>query len=497
MLFNRNNTSSNILLFVIILAGGFLRFYGLGRDSFWYNEAASYFYSKGNVVDVIRYSFTIETNPPGFHLLIHFWKSLVGISEWALRVPCAVAGTLSIWVVYLFAGSFLNRKGALVVAALLAVSPLHVWYSQECRAFAFWVLFIFASYGAFLRWMECGSNRWLTLSVICGFLAVSFHYFGLHAIIVENAFFLIKRRTLSRAHLRAWWIAQICLALALLPFAAMMLAVDRTNVSWWRESGVQLQTLKSLAFHLNGVFFFIANDRWPKCVLLLTNGIALLLGCQALAQRGKLLFPLLAVLLPVIMNLTWSVAISPILGNPQSAGRYFLLTLPPYIILLAAGWQFLFERIRLPGICTLAFACVLALNVWGIRASWANVEFRRDDNRRLAQVLFANAHPGDLVIAYPHITLDYYAARLGYDMQSLRLVPTSRFDTTLDARLPEHIERVWFFFDPVHHFEPLVKDIAKRKNVTRIIEKREHGLSGVGLFLMAKPDIPKAEDKIQ
>ena len=34
-----------------------------------------------------------------------------------------------------------GRRAAIVTAALVAVNPLFVWYSQEARAYAFFVLF--------------------------------------------------------------------------------------------------------------------------------------------------------------------------------------------------------------------------------------------------------------------------------------------------------------------------------------------------------------------
>jgi len=367
---------------------------------------------------------------------------------------------------------------------LLALSPLHVWYSQECRAFAIWVLLILAAYLCFFRWQENGRILFLFLNGLFVTLSVAFHYFGFHVVIIQNVFLILTRNRTLGQRWKQWVISQAILALALIPFAVMMLTVDRTNVAWWRESGIQLQVFKGLIFHLNGVYFFLAHQRLFKLALLLLNTLMLFFGLYALRKQRSLIFLLSATCLPVIVNLIYSVLASPIVGNSQSAGRYFLFILPPYLVLQAAGWQYVLERFSTPRVPAIAMAVLIMLNLLGVRASWTNRPFARDNNRRLCEILLAGATESDWIIASPYITLEYYAAVLNHEVDHFQIIETSRFDKELEARLPEQADRIWLFLDPVHHFESLLQDIEQRYGMSVRMQERERGLSGVGLFLL-------------
>ena len=412
---------------------------------------------------------------------------IAGISEGALRLPSALAGSFSMVLVYFFARRFLGRAGSLAASALLAFSPLHVWYSQECRAYAIWLLLILCAYLSFFNWLDTRKPAFATLNGLFIFLATAFHYFGIHVFLIENLYLIHRRKYLNdHRSFRHWVICQTALALALVPIALMMLMVDRTHVAWWKESAVQWQVIKSILFHLTGTYYFLTYDWAIKTLLLLMNGAALMLGIFALRRRGQATFPMLAIMLPVALNLAYSLAISPILGNSQSAGRYFLLTLPPYLIIIAAGWEFLWRRYPRPRLCLLALAGLLALNGLGVRASHRNTVFNRDDNRRLIGELLRRAAPGDWIIASPAITLDYYADRSGYNLENYRIISTSRFDRDLTARLPSHAERVWLYLDPAHHFTGLRDEIGRRYGLMLLLDDQEKKLSGAGLFMFGR-----------
>lgn len=479
-----SRTTAAAVLAVIVLAGAALRLQGLGREAFWFNEAASFYYAKGPLSEVIRHSFVDETNPPGFHILIHFWMGLVGIQEWALRLPSAVAGTLTIAVMALFARHFLSRAGSLAAAAMLAFSPLHVWYSQECRAFAIWLLCILCAYHCFWKWLRTSRTGYLFLNGVFLVLSVSFHYFGVHAILAENAYLLLARPEASRRRWRAWLWSQALLVIALVPFAAMMLMVSRTNVAWWKESGLRLQAIKSLFFQMNGVYYFLSHE-WPaKAGILLANAAAFVPGVLLLRRQKQIAFFVVAIFLPLVVNLLYSLLISPILGNSQSVGRYFLLILPPYLIVLAAGWEWFLVRFQRPWLWRAALAAYLGLCLLGVRASRVNEPFTRDDNRRLSAILLDRAAPGDLLVASPYITLDYYGHRLGRDLDRLTIIKTARFDQTVLTRMPERAERVWCYFDPFHHYAALLDEIQHRYGLRIVLEERERRLSGPGLVLL-------------
>ena len=67
---------------------------------------------------------------------------LLGTSEWALRLPSAIAGIALVPVAWGIGKELADRAAAIATAAIVAVGPLFVWYSQEARVYG---LFMFTT----------------------------------------------------------------------------------------------------------------------------------------------------------------------------------------------------------------------------------------------------------------------------------------------------------------------------------------------------------------
>ena len=65
---------------------------------------------------------------------------VLGTGEVALRLPSALAGVATVPSPGRSAASWRAARAAIVCAALVAVNPLFVWYSQEARAYGLFVL---------------------------------------------------------------------------------------------------------------------------------------------------------------------------------------------------------------------------------------------------------------------------------------------------------------------------------------------------------------------
>ena len=113
----------------------------LGAKSLWVDEAASVYFAR-QAFPAILFRLC-DPHPPGYYALL---KVLLALdqSEFSVRLPSAVAGTLAIPLLYAAGrglGAALGVPGSLgrtaaLACLLLAVAPLHVWYSQEARMYA-------------------------------------------------------------------------------------------------------------------------------------------------------------------------------------------------------------------------------------------------------------------------------------------------------------------------------------------------------------------------
>lgn len=125
-----------IRLTVILVVGTLLRVLLLARKSLWLDEVVTLQVARMDIQDIIARSATQwEPHPPFYYLLMHYWIRL-GESEFILRLPSAILGIIAIPILYRLLRQWGETWGAMASAWLLAIAPLHIWYSQEARMYA-------------------------------------------------------------------------------------------------------------------------------------------------------------------------------------------------------------------------------------------------------------------------------------------------------------------------------------------------------------------------
>ena len=120
---------------LVVVIGALLRLHNLGTESLWADEAASSTQAKDSLADLIKR--TARDNYPPLHNLALFAAiKLFGDSEWSLRLPSATFGVANIAALYWLGTMTVGRTAGLIGAVLLALSPFHLWYSQEARMYS-------------------------------------------------------------------------------------------------------------------------------------------------------------------------------------------------------------------------------------------------------------------------------------------------------------------------------------------------------------------------
>ena len=129
---------------------------------------------------------TGESTPPLYYLLAWPWSHLFGVHEVGLRSLSALFGTATVPVAYLAGRELIGRRAGLAIAAIVAVNPVLVWYSQDARAYALLVLLSTAALFFFLRARAARpatSAWWAVFSA----LALATHYFAFFPLAIEAA----------------------------------------------------------------------------------------------------------------------------------------------------------------------------------------------------------------------------------------------------------------------------------------------------------------------
>jgi mannosyltransferase len=215
-----NTTRARGFLWPVValtLLAAALRFSTLGLQSYRHDEAVT----AGRVLvsglaGTMHLVWTSESTPPLYYLLAWGWSHVFGVHEVGLRSLSALFGTATVPVAYLAGRELIGRRTGLAVAAIVAVDPLLVWYSQDARAYSLLVLFSTAALLFFLRARD-GSRRDLAWWAAFSGLALATHYFAIFPIAIEAAWLLASARPVRRV---AWALAALLAAgLALSPIA--------------------------------------------------------------------------------------------------------------------------------------------------------------------------------------------------------------------------------------------------------------------------------------
>ena len=175
-----------ILAGLVILAAA-LRFWRIGHQSFWLDEVFTVSLVNEDLGGMLEGVRETESTPHLYYTLAWLWERVAGDGEAGLRSLSALFGVATVPVAYLAARSPFRPVVALTTAALVAVNPWLVWYSQEARAYSLLVLLSTATLLFFVR-------RRLGLWALFASLAVLTHYFAAFLVAPMGLWLLWERR---------------------------------------------------------------------------------------------------------------------------------------------------------------------------------------------------------------------------------------------------------------------------------------------------------------
>jgi len=484
---------------VVLLLALVLRLFQLTGQSLWYDEGVSAFMTPRTYAEIAAAT-AVDIHPPLYYWLLATWAVPFGSGEAALRSLSVLLGVLTVWTTWGMGRALAGPAVGVAAAALLAVSPLAVQYSQEVRMYALAGLLAAASSWAVLALVRAllapvatlRSRLGLTLGYALLVTALLYtHYYGTLVIAAQALWVAV---VLVRT--RCWRIVlfyALAGSLATLLFLPWLPILFR-QTGYYPGLGSPQPAWALLLDAVNVLSIGIATTRFgfraglAPFLLLAGLGAAWLathagamhraptpasatgeasLGINALPLSrlrerglgGEGLLILLWLLLPIAGIAVLSQS------RPLYEPRFLLLVLPAWTILVGAGLVALGRltvaalsgRSILPALARQLVADALAVVVAGLlliptARSLASYYFdpfyARDDYRGLAQTVMLREQPGDAVIltAPGQVEIFSYYYRGGSDLFPLPLQrPIDIADTAarLDAIGDSH-GRVWF-----------------------------------------------------
>lgn len=359
----RSGVPMGHVLCVLVLVGIALslRLYQLGRASFWIDEVISLDVAMQELGEIVRnyrpgrYPWGGADQAPLSPLMLNLF---VGpqVSETAARLPSALFGVATVIALYLTVRRWFAQPVPFLAAAALALSPLHVWYSQETRWYAHWMLFILLSYAALVwAWRSGAKRAWLAyagLSVLAVYtFAMSFLFLACQAVSVLLLGSVRPRRTGPMA---AFVLVQLVVLLLSIPVLRVILgapdmASGTPRPTSWAEipytffaysvgysAGPPLRELHSLPSLISIV------RSYPSVVVIgAVFAPLVLLGIRRLWKDAGAA----AVLLPWVFGPALLVlALSIASANLTYQARYSSASLPAFLLLVSLG----IASLRLP-----------------------------------------------------------------------------------------------------------------------------------------------------
>lgn len=309
-------------------------------------------------------------HPPLYYIIAHEWTRLFGTSLRALRLLSALFGMLAIPCAYwLCFELFESSAGALLGAALVALAPVAVLYSQEAREYSMWLVSMLVTSALFIRAFRSASLR--AWSAYCITLAVSLYVFPLTMVVAAaQAIVSLGAHTSRRNRLQA--LAAIAIALALFaPWLVVILShlsgINASMKGIVSARPFQLQSLRGVIALLrmddidfNGGHRTLARFAGSACVLILVYAMYAVRRLEPQASR-QFIWALLACSTLPLVGLDFFLG-----GHRVAMFRYFMPAFLAFDLAMAALlWPKLIDAAR-PlrwGAWHAVFALVLALRL--------------------------------------------------------------------------------------------------------------------------------------
>lgn len=183
----------------VILLGLALRLYNITKTDFWYDEAYTGILIKRPWNEFYKY-ILLDTHPPLYYGALKLWVTLVGYSDFTIRLFSTIFSVLLIPLSFIFIKTLgIKRRSLLYIVPLVfAVNPFFIAYSSEARSYSiigFFTLLLVIFYLKAVKKSVFEVNKyWIIYSLVVTF-AIFIHYEAIFSILALNiyyAYLLIK-----------------------------------------------------------------------------------------------------------------------------------------------------------------------------------------------------------------------------------------------------------------------------------------------------------------
>lgn len=437
------SAAHRLLTVSVLLLAAFLRFYRIDHQSYWNDEGNSRVLASRDVPTIIRNA-AADVHPPGYYLLLKFWRDLTGETEFALRGLSALQGVVLAAVLYRLGRDWFGFRAGVIAALLGAVHPFLVYYSQEARMYSQLALCGAASFLLFAKLEggrpEISDWRWIVGYGLATALGLYTHYaFGFVVLAQLLAALGHSLKSPERHSL-----STLYLLLFLPPFLLFLpwLPIAYRHLTGWpatREYAPFFDSLLDLTRYLAFGRTLQTGEAAP--------GLLAVVILLALGLRPSIIHlqSSLWLLLPAALTLAFGLL-------TEAFAKFLLVAAPPLCLIQAAavsGQPSMVSRQRSAPSYRLSalrrvlgwvsFASVLSFCFVSLGNLYFNPAYFRDDYRGIAQYIQRLQREGDAVLTIAPNQAEAFAY---YYRDEARLFPLPDTRPLDEARTQAQLEAI-------------------------------------------------------
>jgi len=390
-----------------------VRFVRLGHQSLWIDEQFT-LVSAGLPGPLSWRNLLDDIHGPLHALAVGLAAAIGGTSEWVLRSPSALAGVAMVPAMAWLADRWLGRETAAPAAWLAAGSPFLVWYSQECRNYAFVMLAAVLATASLLE-LQRRANVFAVVRYTAAAVAGALSNLSFALLLPLHLRLWLAAGETRAARVRALRVVAVVLVVAALPWLPAVGGIwDWSRLSPARQMHAGEVALRGqTTFHLAAIPFALHASlmgysggpslrelrRGPDVAvnkhlkelgtITLVFGVLGVLGLMAVHRRGRLADVGLWLAAPILV-VSYFAAQNFKVFHP----RYLAVAVPCVLLLLAAAFADMGPRVRR------VFAAAVGV-LWAVALGRAAFDpaYGREDYRAALEHVRAEFKPGERLLA--------------------------------------------------------------------------------------------------
>jgi mannosyltransferase len=463
-----------VFLVALMLAAIVLRISFIDSKSLWLDEAYTAHRVTMPLGELLKVIVNDRMNMSLYYLMLWGWVSVVGASEFMLRLPSVVFDTITIPLLYVLGAELWDRRTGLMAAMLVTVNATMIQYAQTARSYTMFVALATLASIFFIRSIKRdAASRSLAGYVVSGTVTVYSHLFGIFALPAQWLSLFIFRP--DRKVAIRLTVCIVIIGILSVPAFFLSISSHHWSLDWIQRTSIY--SLRELLLSYAGAF-----DGLPTSLTMILTGSYLVGVILAVASAQTNDWPalgylLLSILVPVALTIVVSIF------KPMFVYRYLLPGLPLFALLAAAG----FQRLK-P-----AFAIVMAICALSLAQDYAYYRAPSiQDWRGVVEFVTAHSQPGDILVVYDDpAPIEYYVARYNRGKESpLQFYAGGVTRTQHAVKVPQAYlagagdganHRVWFTFLVGEAWEHLLSMSHRHSRVTE-----QPDFDGVRLYLLEK-----------